>query len=63
MIFLSQIFSESSLDEATEKLQPDYILEYFSKFPIALQKYLEFLVFQKKLDVSSFTFCAMYLIN
>ncbi|CAB4026358.1 transforming growth factor-beta receptor-associated 1-like [Paramuricea clavata] len=44
------IFSESSLDEATEKLQPDYILEYFSKFPIALQKYLEFLVFQKKLD-------------
>ena len=46
------MFSErSSHDEKGEKLQIDYILEYFSKFPIALQKYLEFLIFEEKIEV------------
>lgn len=45
-----RIFSERPSTDKGEKLQPDYILEYFSKIPIALQKYLEFLVFQEKLE-------------
>lgn len=59
-----RIFSERSSTEAANKLQPDYILEYFSKFKIALQKYLEFLVFQEKLEKEKYhTRLAMFYLD
>lgn len=55
-----QIFCGRSPDDTSKKLQIDYVMEYFSKFPKALQKYLEYLVYDRKLQVcSSFkTFCS-----
>ncbi|XP_046859685.1 transforming growth factor-beta receptor-associated protein 1-like isoform X2 [Xenia sp. Carnegie-2017] len=45
-----RIFCGRSPDDTSKKLQIDYVMEYFSKFPKALQKYLEYLVYDRKLQ-------------
>ncbi|XP_064600183.1 transforming growth factor-beta receptor-associated protein 1-like [Liolophura sinensis] len=46
-----KIFTERPASEAqTERLRPDTVVDYLHKFPKAVISYLEYLVFQKKLE-------------
>ncbi|XP_055953561.1 transforming growth factor-beta receptor-associated protein 1-like [Argiope bruennichi] len=50
-----RIFIERPPSEiSSERLRPDFIVEYLHRFPIALIKYLEYLVFDKKLEKEKF---------
>ena len=57
-----QIFTEcKGGDPADDRLKPDTIVDYLSKFSHAVVLYLEFLVFTMKLEVLScktVVFCA-----
>ena len=50
--FFLQIFTERPPNEPpTERLRPDTVIDYLHRFPKAVITYLEYLVFQKKLEV------------
>ncbi|GIY25978.1 transforming growth factor-beta receptor-associated protein 1 [Caerostris darwini] len=49
-----RIFTERSPSETSERLRPDFIVEYLHRFPVALVKFLEYLVFEKKLEKEKF---------
>ena len=41
-----------SNEEENERLRTSLIVEYLQRFPVALEKYLEFLIYEKKLEAS-----------
>lgn len=43
-------------ETADERLKPDFIVDYLSRFQRAIVVYLEFLIFIKKIEVRSQTF-------
>lgn len=46
-----KVFTERpSSEEENERLRTSLIVEYLQRFPVALQKYLEFLVYDRKLE-------------
>jgi len=47
-----KVFTNRSADASSddEKMKPDLIVEYLQRFPIALQRYLEYLVYDKNLE-------------
>ena len=52
-IFQLQIFTERPQNELpSERLRPETVIDYLHRFPKAVITYLEYLVFQKKLEVS-----------
>lgn len=51
--FFIQIFTERPTNEPpSERMRPDTVIDYLHRFPLAVITYLEYLVFQKKLEVS-----------
>ena len=52
VISVFQIFTERPPNEPpTERLRPDTVIDYLHRYPTAVITYLEYLVFQKKLEV------------
>ncbi len=50
-----QVFTERPAnDPQTERMRPDLVIEFLARFPAAVIIYLEFLIFKKKLQVSTF---------
>ena len=50
--FSLQIFTERPSEEpVTERMRPDTVVDYLHRYPKAVITYLEYLVFQKKLEV------------
>lgn len=50
-----KIFTNRPVNEpSSERLRPDFIVEYLHKFSVALMKYLEYLVIEKKLEKEKF---------
>ncbi|KAG8197505.1 hypothetical protein JTE90_007243 [Oedothorax gibbosus] len=50
-----RIFIDRPSSEPTsERLRPDYIVEYLHRYPVALLRYLEHIVFEKKLEKEKF---------
>ncbi|EDO42369.1 predicted protein [Nematostella vectensis] len=46
-----RVFTERPGDEpSSDRLQPDFIIDYLQRFPVARIKYLEFLVFEQKIQ-------------
>ena len=51
--YFIQIFTDRSESEPlTERMRPDTVIDYLHAFPKAVMRYLEHLVFTKKLEVS-----------
>ena len=48
-----QVFTDRPTDYQPndEKMKPDLIVEYLQRFPVALQHYLEYLVYDRKFEV------------
>ena len=51
-VTLTQIFTETRDDDhVDDRLKPDIVVDYLSKFSLAVILYLEYLVFSMKLEV------------
>ena len=52
--FLIQIFTERPAnDPQTERMRPDLVIEFLARYPSAVISYLEYLIFNRKLQVRS----------
>jgi len=49
-----KVFTERAVTESTsEKLQPEHVIDYLHRYPLAVVTYLEYLVFQRELQVTA----------
>lgn len=55
-----QIFTDRPTQEPpSERLRPDTVIDYLHRFPTAVITYLEYLVFQRKLEASFYRYVTL----